>query len=101
MEFIKAIDEKQVRENSLTTKEIGGKAIVFTKVGGVCLAFDQACTHAQCRLEEGFLEGLVVECPCHGGRFNIRTGEVLSQPPVKPLPVYQTKVEEGWVWVEI
>jgi 3-phenylpropionate/trans-cinnamate dioxygenase ferredoxin subunit len=42
---------------------------------------------------EGELDGCVIECPRHGARFDIATGQALSMPAVVPLPVYNLKVE--------
>lgn len=52
---------------------------------GKLVAFSSVCTHLSCavlwRREEG-----VLECPCHNGIFNERTGEVVAGPPPRPLP---------------
>jgi Rieske Fe-S protein len=37
-------------------------------------------------------------CPCHDGYFNIK-GEVVSGPPPVPLYNYETKVEDGILFV--
>lgn len=52
---------------------------------GSLVAFSSICPHLSCavlwRREEGILE-----CPCHKGIFNERTGEVIAGPPPRPLP---------------
>ena len=35
-------------------------------------------------LGDGELDGNAVECPRHGGRFDLFTGRVLALPPVAP-----------------
>lgn len=51
---------------------------------GALVAFSSVCTHLSCavlwRREEG-----VLECPCHKGIFNERTGAVVAGPPPRPL----------------
>jgi thiosulfate dehydrogenase [quinone] large subunit len=43
------------------------------------------CTHAACPLQ--FVpESLELDCPCHGSRFDARTGAVLEGPATEPLP---------------
>jgi len=37
----------------------------------------------------------------HGSRFNLRTGEVLNPPAVKPVATYPTRVVEGQVQVDV
>jgi Rieske Fe-S protein len=48
------------------------------------VAFGQTCTHLSCavipRPEEGSFY-----CPCHEGRFDLRTGEPTAGPPRRPL----------------
>jgi Na+-transporting NADH:ubiquinone oxidoreductase subunit F len=58
---------------------------------------DGLCTHAQTHLADGHLEGGVIECPKHNGRFDVRTGEPLRRPPKLPLCTYAVEVAEGRV----
>ena len=34
-----------------------------------------------------------MECPFHQGRFNVKTGEAVQEPPTEPIPTYQVQVE--------
>jgi nitrite reductase/ring-hydroxylating ferredoxin subunit len=43
-------------------------------------AIDAIYSHEDGPLEEGILDGYEVECPWHGSRFDVRTGEVRSFP---------------------
>ena len=45
-------------------------------------------------LEEGILDGYEVECPWHGSRFDVRTGEVRSPPADTPQLVYEVKIDD-------
>src|SRR5262249_7295462 len=62
---------------------------------------DDACTHGPGSLSEGFVEGDVIECNFHQGRFNIRTGEVVAPPCMVPVKTYQTVAEHGCVYIEV
>ena len=62
---------------------------------------DGMCTHEEEHLEEGLLTGHVIECPLHQGRFDIRTGEVISPPPFVDLNTYPVKTENGEVYVMV
>jgi 3-phenylpropionate/trans-cinnamate dioxygenase ferredoxin subunit len=42
-----------------------------------------------------------VECPRHGGRFDLFSGRVLALPPVRPVNAYAARVEDGRVVVEL
>jgi 3-phenylpropionate/trans-cinnamate dioxygenase ferredoxin subunit len=52
-------------------------------------------------LGDGELDGNAVECPRHGGRFDLFTGRVLALPPVRPVRAYATHVDGDRVVVEI
>ena len=49
------------------------------------LAFSQKCTHLSCAVYYA-PEKDRLECPCHEGFFDARTGRVLQGPPQRPLP---------------
>jgi len=49
------------------------------------VAFGQKCTHLSCAVIPRPAEGSFV-CPCHDGRFDIRTGAPTAGPPRRPLP---------------
>jgi nitrite reductase/ring-hydroxylating ferredoxin subunit len=61
------------------------------------VAFSQICTHLSCavvpRVEEGLLQ-----CPCHEGYFDLRTGRNVAGPPPRPLPRIVLEVAGGEVF---
>jgi Rieske Fe-S protein len=73
---------------------------------GEFVAFNQKCTHLSCavipRPEEGSFY-----CPCHEGRFDLKTGAPIAGPPRRPLTrivldirgrdIYAVAVEERTV----
>ena len=48
------------------------------------VAFNQKCTHLSCAVIPRPSEGSLY-CPCHEGRFDIRTGAPTAGPPRRPL----------------
>ena len=48
------------------------------------VAFNQKCTHLSCAVVPRAKEGSLF-CPCHEGRFDLRTGEPTAGPPRRPL----------------
>jgi 3-phenylpropionate/trans-cinnamate dioxygenase ferredoxin subunit len=50
-------------------------------------------------LSEGSLAGEELECPWHGARFNVRTGQATEMPAVEPVATFPVKVENGQVFV--
>ncbi|MGH7909486.1 MAG: Rieske (2Fe-2S) protein, partial [Thermodesulfobacteriota bacterium] len=46
-------------------------------------------------------EGEEVECPWHGSRFNIKTGEVTAPPAVEGVARYNVRVTGDDIEVEV
>ena len=78
--------------------------ISIARVANRLYAFDDLCTcteHGRCPLSGGLLTGSTIMCQCHGSRFNITTGAVVSGPAVRPLNVYHVQEVEGTIQIRI
>jgi 3-phenylpropionate/trans-cinnamate dioxygenase ferredoxin subunit len=64
-------------------------------------AIDNVCTHDGGTLGEGELDGLCVECPRHGARFDLFSGQVMALPAVVPVTAYPTRVADGRIEVDL
>src|SRR5437588_7136751 len=51
----------------LVAVEVNGTKVAVAVIDGVAYAVDDECTHRQCSLSDGDVEGGSVVCPCHGG----------------------------------
>ena len=92
-EFVQAAKVGELGPGELKLVEGGDKAIVLLNVGGELYAVDNECTHAGCDLADGDLEGNILECACHGSKFNVITGAVENPPAVEPVPTYTVRIE--------
>lgn len=61
-------------------------------------AFEQKCTHLSCAVFYQPREGKI-ECPCHNGWFDARTGAPLQGPPQRPLPQLPLEVRGDDIFV--
>lgn len=89
---------------------LGEVAIVSAEGRSLCLghladgrwgAIDNVCTHDGGILGEGELDDACVECPRHGARFDIFSGEVRAMPAVFPVNAYPVRVVDGKVEVDV
>lgn len=72
-------------------------AILVRTADGEYFAYGQKCTHLACPVYyEQRRQRL--ECPCHEGGFDARSGNVLYGPPPRPLDRIVLEVRGGEVW---
>jgi nitrite reductase/ring-hydroxylating ferredoxin subunit len=67
--------------------------ISIARVDDRLYAFDDICTCTDegCPLSGGLLSGTTITCQCHGSRFDIATGAVISGPATKALAIYEVR----------
>jgi len=99
-DFVKVSDTKDIQPSQMKAVEVGDEIICVVNVEGKYYAIDNICTHEGGPLADGSLEGYEVECPWHGSKFDVRTGEVTNPPADTPEPVYEVKVEGNNILVK-
>lgn len=100
-EWVSVIEDAKLKDNSVRLvfpKGIG--LLLIRKAGSQVYAISNKCAHMGCPLKGGFLDGYIMQCPCHEWRFDIRSGEFLDAPEIK-IAVYKWKAENGNIFVEI
>lgn len=75
--------------------------ISVARVAGSLYAFDDLCTcgGTACPLSGGLLTGTTIMCQCHGSRFDITTGAVVSGPATEALNVYEVQEVDGSIQI--
>ncbi len=74
---------------------LGTEAVALFNVDGSYYAVSDRCSHGRASLSEGKVvdrNDCVLQCPWHGGRFDLKTGRPLAGPPVVPIATYRVKV---------
>lgn len=78
-----------------------GQEIALYRIEGRLYATSNICTHAYARLSGGDLEDYEVECPIHGGRFDVRTGQPVRAPVSHPLQCFAVREEAAAIFVKL
>jgi 3-phenylpropionate/trans-cinnamate dioxygenase ferredoxin subunit len=83
--------------------DVGKHKICVVRIDDDVYAIGDTCTHADVSLSEGEVDpgDKHIECWKHGSRFSLETGQPDTLPAVKPVPVYDVKVEDGDVMVTV
>jgi 3-phenylpropionate/trans-cinnamate dioxygenase ferredoxin subunit len=83
--------------------DVDGHRIAVVRIGDDVYVIGDRCTHADISLAEGEVDAdaATIECWKHGSLFDLRTGDALSLPATRPTPVYEAKVVDGRVVVEL
>jgi thiosulfate dehydrogenase [quinone] large subunit len=84
---------------SFSDPATGNPAWVVHPSASTFVAFSAVCTHAGCpvQYDAGSVQFV---CPCHGGAYDARTGQVLAGPPPSPLPRIPIRVVDGQLRVD-
>lgn len=99
--WIDACGTDDIDEEDLIRWDHGGQTYAIYNTEKGFFATDGYCTHEEQHLEGGLVIDCVIECPLHGGRFDICTGKALSAPCTEDLKIYPVKVEDGRVFVRL
>jgi 3-phenylpropionate/trans-cinnamate dioxygenase ferredoxin subunit len=100
--FLTAIRASEIEPGTVRVVEVDGRSLcIGLTEDGEWGAIDNLCTHDGGVLGNGELDGSAVECPRHGGRFDLFTGQVLALPPVRPVRAYAARLVGDEVQVEL
>lgn len=66
------------------------KVVVTQPTKGDFKAFSAVCTHQGCVVAK--IEAKDIECTCHGSKFSIEDGSVVTGPATKPLAALKVSV---------
>ena len=98
--FVPVLDQKELKEGTMKQVSVEGMSVLVIKQAGQIFAIDNRCPHQGCGFSGGTLDGLVIICPCHEWRFDLKTGEYEDEPSIK-LTKYEWKIKSGKIWVKL
>lgn len=100
--YMELVEVAEIGNGLIKKVIISDRELAVTKIGNGYVVFDDTCTHEYCSLSDGAtIEEFEITCPCHGGKFDLKSGDATALPAVRPLTVYKTMVEDGKIWVDL
>jgi nitrite reductase/ring-hydroxylating ferredoxin subunit/uncharacterized membrane protein len=99
VKFTRVLLEGQLNDGRLVKGLAGDTPILLYKKGDTVCAISETCSHAGGPLSEGELHGNVVQCPWHGSRFDVCTGQVTGGPATVSQVRYETRIQNGQIEV--
>lgn len=96
-----AVDPDDLPDSGGVSVLVDGERVAIFRDGDEIHAVTDVCSHAGASLSDGGVRDGTVRCPRHGAPFDLSTGEALGYPATESVDVYETKVEDGVVYVRV
>ncbi len=100
-EFVSGFKASEILVGQLKPVSVQGKRLLVCHTEQGFYAVDDTCTHDDGPLADGLLDGNAIECPRHGARFDVTTGQVLCLPAAIPIRSYPVRVDGDDVKVSV
>ena len=83
--------------------DVGGCPVALVRLGDTVYAIGATCSHAEVSLAEGIVDTdeCALECWKHGSLFSLESGEALTLPATRPVPIYVVRVDGDDVFVDL
>ncbi len=78
--FVPALPVAELPPGALRRVTFGDLDVLLAHLPVGIVATDDRCPHMSAPLSLGSLDGCVVDCPLHAGRFDLATGEAVQMP---------------------
>jgi NADPH-dependent 2,4-dienoyl-CoA reductase/sulfur reductase-like enzyme/nitrite reductase/ring-hydroxylating ferredoxin subunit len=89
----------EVGEGEMLLGHAGGEPVLLARYGGEVFAVGAACSHYGTSLAEGLLVDGTVRCPAHHAAFDLRTGQAVRAPALRPVACWEVEEREGTLFV--
>ena len=91
-EFVKVAQTGELSPGEMKSVSLGDEDVLLANVNGNFYVISDTCTHAMGPLSEGELDEDQVQCPMHGAKFSVVTGEVLNPPAGENVQAYEVRI---------
>ena len=100
-DFVTVAKVSDLMPGQMKTFAVDDQHVLIANWEGTLFATQDLCTHDGGTLGDGELVDGEIECPRHGGRFNLQTGAVAALPPMFPIKTFPVKTEGNNILVAV
>jgi|TARA_R110002020_G_scaffold29728_8_gene93790 nitrite reductase/ring-hydroxylating ferredoxin subunit len=80
----------------------GREPLAVYNLDGEYFVTADTCTHGEASLSDGeLLSDGTIECPFHGGSFDVRSGRPCKYPCSIAIATYEVEIRDGWVFAAL
>jgi nitrite reductase/ring-hydroxylating ferredoxin subunit len=98
-EWTQALPLDELDGSEPASVQVGDTPVLLVRDGDEVFALHDRCSHRGCSLAGGDVADGAIACPCHGSRFDLRTGTIRQGPATAPQPVLEARTRAGRVEV--
>lgn len=98
-EWVDVLATADLPEGTLVGVQVEHVPVMLLRREGRIMAAESWCPHAGGPLNEGTLEGTVVECPWHQSKFDLTDGRPVQGPAHVPLRTFEAREAGGRIAV--
>ena len=98
------IKKSEIKVGQAKSYKLGDEKIVVCNINGSYFAVSDVCSHDDGELVSGecsLIENCQIECPRHGARFDVQTGQAKRMPAVASIRTYKINVLGDELEIEI
>lgn len=99
LDWAKVCDASDLDVDEVLKVETAVGPVAIYRLDDGYFATQDLCSHDIASLAEGYVDDGMIECPWHGAKFCIRTGEAMTPPAYEPLTRYPLRVEDDAILI--
>jgi len=90
-ELSRGVELSDVPDGGMLVGQVRGEPVLLVRQKDDVYAVAAACTHYGAPLADGIVVGETLRCPWHHARFDVRSGEAVGPPALRPLDCWDVE----------
>ncbi len=100
-EYVRLCSLSDIEKDHTKIVRIDEREILLVRADNEIHAFENLCTHEEMPIGEVAVHCGEIQCPRHGGKFDMKTGRAIGLPAVIDLKSYDVRVDNGEVYISL